>query len=279
MAVELALFAGGDIDAIEIGTIYRRANRSAIDAVRDWWQCGQRLIHKKASDPTLSRRWLLWLADNEQSLGFGEGVARRLMQFARENRQLTGEISAEDAKCLLGDLWWNSRGRHDNLLGNYEWYTPAEIIEAARVVLGEIDLDPASCGFANQIVRAKTFYSKADSDGTGLEKAWFGRVFINPPFAHPQVRDFADKLADHFSTGEVTEAIWLSNATVDTDWWQRLARLARSVCFHSSRIKFYSQGDSIQPPTLGQCILYFGGNAERFRENFSVFGVILACER
>ena len=43
---------------------------------------------------------------------------------------------------------------------NNEWYTPHKYIEAAREVLGEIDLDPASCAFANQVVKAKQFFTK-----------------------------------------------------------------------------------------------------------------------
>src|SRR6266496_5442474 len=41
-----------------------------------------------------------------------------------------------------------------------EWYTPPEIIELVRTVLGEIDLDPASCIEAQRTVMAKRFYTK-----------------------------------------------------------------------------------------------------------------------
>lgn len=57
-----------------------------------------------------------------------------------------------------------------------EQYTPAYIVEPARAVLVEIDQDPASCAFANGLVRATTFFDKR-----GLERVWEGRTFLNPP--------------------------------------------------------------------------------------------------
>lgn len=60
-----------------------------------------------------------------------------------------------------------------------EWYTPEKYIEAARMVMGSIDLDPASNDFANETVKAKTFF---DEEQNGLEQKWFGNIWLNPPF-------------------------------------------------------------------------------------------------
>lgn len=63
-----------------------------------------------------------------------------------------------------------------------EHYTPPDIIEGVRAVLGSIDLDPASCEVANTIVKAKKIYTKEDD---GLVQDWLGRVFLNPPGGKP----------------------------------------------------------------------------------------------
>ncbi|MEK0196157.1 hypothetical protein, partial [Microcoleus anatoxicus] len=44
-----------------------------------------------------------------------------------------------------------------------EHYTPENIVEAAREVMGAIDLDPMSCCEANSTVRATTFYAKEEN--------------------------------------------------------------------------------------------------------------------
>jgi len=65
-----------------------------------------------------------------------------------------------------------------------EHYTSPLIVERARKVLGEIDLDPASSLEANRVVRAKMIFTRED-DGRvlkwGGEDAAPSRVFINPP--------------------------------------------------------------------------------------------------
>lgn len=59
-----------------------------------------------------------------------------------------------------------------------DWYTPPEIIEAARK-LGPIKFDPASDEHANKIVGAEHYISKGGLDATRLWPA--EGVWLNPP--------------------------------------------------------------------------------------------------
>ena len=75
--------------------------------------------------------------------------------------------------------------------GGIEWYTPREIIEAARKALGGIDLDPALCEIAQATVRAGRYFTQ---EIDGLSQPWRRRVFLNPPYATELVGRFVSKL-------------------------------------------------------------------------------------
>lgn len=203
--------------------------------------------------------------------------ARKLHEAVKES-DIPDYVQAATEKLepasIVGCLEWIDPGRHGNLKGEYEWYTPAYILDAARMVLGAIDLDPASCEDAQETVQATEYFTEEDN---GLEREWSGRVFLNPPFAHPTVKYFAEKLLASFDAGTVTQAIYLSNACTDTGWWQALA--ARGpVCFPAGRIKFKGPLHQGQSPTLGQTLIYLGENRTKFHDVFAEFGVVLSHE-
>ena len=58
-----------------------------------------------------------------------------------------------------------------NNSGENEWYTPAEIIEASRRTMINIDLDPASSDKANQTVKASKYFTIEDDD-RGITYYW-----------------------------------------------------------------------------------------------------------
>jgi len=96
--------------------------------------------------------------------------------------------------------------------------TPSYIIEAAREVMGTIDLDPASCATANEVVRAARYYTKEQD---GLTRPWFGNVWLNPPFSNPLCRLFMEKLPEEYHAGRITQAVVIVNASSGR-WFHRL---------------------------------------------------------
>lgn len=62
---------------------------------------------------------------------------------------------------------------------DYEWISNNELIDAAHLLMGGIDLDPASSHKANEYVNAKNYYTPKE-DGLN-EMEWFGNVYLFPP--------------------------------------------------------------------------------------------------
>ena len=67
--------------------------------------------------------------------------------------------------------------------GEFEWYTPQWVYERCRLVMGSIDLDPATSDMACEMGNApdKYYFTQA---GNALLKTWprVQNIFINPPY-------------------------------------------------------------------------------------------------
>jgi hypothetical protein len=119
-------------------------------------------------------------------------------------------------------------------------------------------------------VKAKDFYSEDDD---GLSKAWYGNVFINPPYQQPQMGQFADKLIAELKN--IKSAIMLVNNNTDTAWFHKLASEAAAFCFTKGRIHFYTVDNPATQPTNGQVYFYFGDSVELFTEVFCIQGMVV----
>lgn len=154
---------------------------------------------------------------------------------------------------------------------SYEWFTPAEYIEAARAVMGGIDLDPASCAEANEVVKARRYYTREDD---GLAQPWVGRVWLNPPYNMPLVEEFAQRTVEEVAAGNVTAAIVLVNNSTDTGWFHTLLDAASAVCLTRGRLKFWNGADRLAA-RQGQAIFYLGPEPDNFAQRFTELGGVL----
>lgn len=152
-----------------------------------------------------------------------------------------------------------------------DWRTPRKFLDAARRVLGAIDLDPASSAEANETVQASIFYTEDDD---GLKQPWKGRVWLNPPYGG-QARGFIERLIREYEVGNVSAGLALINShPTETKWFQELFRY--SVCFIRGRIDFGGPSREVSTSsTHGSAIAYLGADLDGFVREFTQFGAVV----
>jgi ParB family chromosome partitioning protein len=157
--------------------------------------------------------------------------------------------------------------------GGDEAYTRPWLIEAGRAVLGDIDLDPASCAAAQQVVQAAEWYGEQHD---GLAQRWRGRMWLNPPFSKPL--PWVKKAIEHWRAGDVPAALLLVRGDTSTEYSGLLARAAPGVCF-LPRVDFWPR--RINPntgkpssPDFPVLLWYLCADVARFRSVFDQYGPI-----
>lgn len=196
-----------------------------------------------------------------------------------------------------------SNPRHSS--ATTEYYTPPEIVKAARELMGAIDMDPATTAIANrEIVRASSFYTVEDN---GFMRPWrANRVFLNPPgglcgpdgLAVPKRRAGSrssavawwEKLMSEWQADRVKEAVFIgfSLELLQTAQATLISPLHFPICYPAKRIAFYTQvGEVLKPgtrPTHANFICYIpraqttaklDAAHERFKRLFGVFGHVV----
>lgn len=145
-----------------------------------------------------------------------------------------------------------------------EWYTPSEIIRP----LGEFDLDPCTSDIAYSFNQsAKNYYTKDDN---GLNKEWFGRVWLNPPYSQPAITQFMEKMALH-NNGIAL----LYNRSDNQMFHSFIFPIADSIFFIKGRIKFFRPyGTRGEQPGAGSVLIAFGENNTKAIEDSRLCGHI-----
>jgi len=157
-----------------------------------------------------------------------------------------------------------------------EYYTPPVYVEAAREVMGGIDLDPASCEAAQERVMARRYFTVADD---GLTQQWAGRVWLNPPYSKTDGKSnqelWSTKLIAEYESGNVSEAVLLVKAALGYKWFEALW-YDWPVCFVRERLSFIrSDGSNEGQSKQGTALLYLGSDVDTFGQVFSKFGRVI----
>lgn len=247
------------------------------------------LAAHEATDPAGKPMLSVFQTDEEQEIAAGEAAADEAVRqvLAKQAQQAARSITPaaplpiaiKPVAALVdgpplpdwaaGELVPVSQ--RDDYDGD-EWYTPAEYIEAARAVMGSIDLDPASSDLAQTIVQAKCHLTKTEN---GLAMArWLAQtVWLNPPYSNPAVW-VAKLVAEHQAGPFITQAIVLVNNATETAWFQSLLE-RYPICLPAKRLAFWRHDQSGLTARQGQAFFYLGPNVAEFTAVFSQFGPVL----
>jgi hypothetical protein len=120
--------------ALRIRAEHEAAQSAMRSAVSHAVEAGKLLMEAKKSVPYGG--WEAWVRD---SCGFSERTAQGYMRLARlapEEAQRVALLSLRDALKALADPRGSAGSAPLRWSGEVEWHTPAQIIEAAREVMG-----------------------------------------------------------------------------------------------------------------------------------------------
>lgn len=293
---------GRALQKIRDGRLYRHEYETFEDYCQGKWGLGRNYANKVIQASEVVENLSNGYHGTQTQIPTSERQARELASLEPEkqievwqvavetapNGKVTAEHIRETRQAILGETEAVEEPEEDDEpeeapkpkahvahnSGNNEWYTPAEYIEAARVVLEVIDLDPASSRIANKIVKAKNYFTAKDD---GLKRNWSGRVWMNPPYSSDLIGQFTEQLARCYLNYDISEAIVLVNNATDTAWFQQLANAASAICFPKGRIKYLdASGQPVNAPLQGQAFLYLGRNSKKFESVFSRFGFVVS---
>jgi len=184
--------------------------------------------------------------------------------------------------------------------GEVEYYTPVEIVEAARRVMGRIDLDPASSENANRIVKASHIYTTKEN---GLAQPWHGNIWMNHPFGRAEeacsivcekklknkkhvCHDYnlfgnaawVNKLTREYFEGRAIEACCIAYACTSETWFQPLMKLPQ--CYLTPRTNYRLPDGSIKKGvSKGSVVTYYGNNVDAFAREYRSMGTVKVAYR
>lgn len=148
-------------------------------------------------------------------------------------------------------------GHHGTVPKSDEWITPKSIIDALG---GPFDLDP--CAAVKQPwATAETMWTE-----NGLEREWFGQVWLNPPYTRGEVGRWLGRLAEHAASDPKGRGgVALIFARTETrEFHECVWGKASAVLFLEGRLHFhYVDGRRAQANAgAPSCLVAYGEDAE-----------------
>lgn len=159
----------------------------------------------------------------------------------------------------------------------FEHITNRDLVDSARMLMGSIDLDPASSKFANEYVGATEYYDPV-KDGLN-DQQWYGNVYLFPPkrsyfWDKKNVRWKATRgmsptlcaghavwwrtLKRKWLSGEIEQAVYFTNYMDMAMYCQDI--FDHPVCFLKQRptlVRRYYSDDRVEKRSTGSSMIIY----------------------
>lgn len=141
---------------------------------------------------------------------------------------------------------------------NDENYSPLYAVEPFRDLVNGFDLDPFSCLRANQVIQAKTFWTKFDD---AFSKDWtpYQNKWINPPYSKGNIDRAVETVLSYAHIGN---SFLLTNSNTSSKWFQDAQSYCVCYLTFNHRLEFTNpKNDAIEKESgnaKGQTLFYFG---------------------
>jgi ParB family chromosome partitioning protein len=154
-------------------------------------------------------------------------------------------------------------------MSHNNWFTPTKIIDFVKDYFGgKIDLDPASCAMANEIIQATNIFT-IDDDGLSKNWAKFGnKIYCNPPYNNGEMQSWLNYAARQYQENPELEIIMLVNHS-DGKWFAEFVRKYVDSYFQLDfRVRFIDGENPGDPssPRYSNDLIYFGKCPNDFYE-------------
>jgi hypothetical protein len=150
-----------------------------------------------------------------------------------------------------------------------DYFTPPEIVNAAREGMGAIDLDAASHWLANREHKIPRYFHIGYS---AFEHDWEGCVWLNPPYGDNE--RWWSRALDFIETGQVEQICILSPVwAFTTQIAQPLMARSTAMTLLSPTPKFWGNSANREGSNMPHAIVYIGHRPAEVLRAFGAFGV------
>lgn len=150
-----------------------------------------------------------------------------------------------------------------------DYFTPANLIVAAREAMGDIDLDAASHPIANRAHRIPDFFH---INRSAFENDWYGRVWLNPPYGNNA--PWFERITHFLENGRVSQLCMLSPLWAFTAAQARPAmRRSSATVLLSPTPQFWGNASGRTGSNHPHAVVYFGTRVSEFLTAFAPYGI------